>query len=81
MNDKNGGFDKVKTGTSIYRIGGDEFALISNTETYDVPLKINYGVTIRRNQGTFSELYVNADILLTDNKNDTYRELGLNRRK
>lgn len=33
--DSNGKKGKVETGTSIYRIGGDEFALISNSESYD----------------------------------------------
>lgn len=33
--DNNGKKGKVETGTSIYRIGGDEFALISNSESYE----------------------------------------------
>lgn len=32
--DKHGKKEKVQTGTHLYRIGGDEFALISDSETY-----------------------------------------------
>ncbi len=93
---------KILTGTSLYRIGGDEFSLISNTESLDdVILKmliikeevknidlnineifaINSGIVVRENNESYKELYKKADILLSEDKRDTYKVLGLDRRR
>lgn len=87
---------------NIYRIGGDEFALLSNVEKYEnvlIKIKviqeevrnidlsideifgINYGLVVRKNNETYKDLYQKADKLLSQDKDDTYKKLGLERRR
>lgn len=93
---------KVESGTCLYRIGGDEFVLISDTESYenaqikmmiiqdeirnmDLGLNeitgINYGLVEARDGETFRDLYLKADVLLSDSKKEFYQALGFERRK
>ena len=87
---------------NIYRIGGDEFALVSDVEKYEnvlIKIKviqeevrnidlsideifgINYGLVVRKNNETYKDLYQKADKLLSQDKDDTYKRLGLERRR
>lgn len=100
--DVSGKKNRVLTGTGIYRIGGDEFALISNSETLDdVLLKmliireevrnidlnineklgINYGIVERKANESFKDIYKKADDYLSRDKYETYKVLGLDRRR
>ena len=77
--DANGKMTKIETGTCIYRIGGDEFALISDNETYqDVLIKM---LSI---QNEIKNLDLNVDEPLNINygitertKNETFHDLYL----
>ena len=100
--DINGKKDRVLTGTDIYRVGGDEFALITNSEAFDdVLLKmliireevrnidlnineifgINYGIVERKANESFKDIYKKADDYLSKDKYETYKVLGLDRRR
>lgn len=100
--DINGKTQKLKTGSCVYRIGGDEFVLLSENESFENieikiilaqeevknlklnisdPIGINYGAVVRNNQQTIKDLYLEADHLLAIHKNETYKVLGLNRRR
>lgn len=93
---------RSETGSCLYRIGGDEFVLISDTESFESalikimiiqdeiknmdlgvkePIGLNYGLAKAKNGDTFRDLYLKADELLSQNKNEYYRTLGLDRRK
>ncbi len=100
--DATGKRSKVETGSCLYRVGGDEFVLISYSENLDnvriklaviqeevrnielninEPLGINYGVVAREGNETFQDLYLKADKYLSASKSETYKVLGLDRRK
>lgn len=100
--DVNGKRNKVETGSCLYRVGGDEFVLISYSENLDnvriklaviqeevrnidlninEPIGINYGVVAREGNETFQDLYLKADKFLSESKRETYKVLGLDRRK
>lgn len=100
--DSNGSPKKNLTGSCLYRIGGDEFVLISESEPLEniqakiliaqeevkninlninEPLVINCGLAVKENDETFKDLYLQADGLLSENKKETYKVLGLERRK
>ncbi len=101
---KDGIDEKQETGNCVYRIGGDEFAVIINTadmfevetriqlaakevESIDLkadekpPLGLNYGIVVRENSEDIDTLKEKADKLLSNNKRDMYKALGLDRRK
>jgi len=88
----------------VYRVGGDEFILISETKTKEeveeilrevaeqvelfefskykeTPTGINYGVTERTCGESLESLYVSADKKLLADKTDTYKKMGIERRK
>ena len=80
--DPTGKKTKIETGNKLYRVGGDEFILISDTESYQNAL---YKVMIIQdevshidlNLGTHEILGINYG-LLQSRKNDTYRDLYIN---
>ena len=80
--DPTGKKTKVATGNKLYRVGGDEFILISDTESYQNAL---YKVMIIQdevshidlNLGTHEILGINYG-LLQSKKDDTYRDLYIN---
>jgi len=93
---------KVDSGNRLYRIGGDEFALISKTKSYEDiqrkadtikkmveeldigvsdPIGINYGIVIGDKNKTLKDLTIEADSLLEKDKRETYKRLGLERRR
>ena len=93
---------KSETGSCLYRIGGDEFVLISDTESYEKalikimiiqdevrnmdlgvnePIGINYGLAMAQKGDTIRDLYLRSDELLSHNKTEYYRSMGLDRRK
>lgn len=100
--DNHGKNNKISTGSCLYRIGGDEFVLLSSSETYeDILIKImilrdeiknldlkinefigiNYGLVERNSDETIKDLYLRADGLLSKDKAETYKILGIDRRK
>lgn len=93
---------KVESGSYLYRVGGDEFVLISDTESYENALikmmiiqdevsnidlgvneiiGINYGLVKGKTGETVRDLYLKSDDLLSNNKREYYRLVGLDRRK
>ena len=77
--DKNGKKIKVKTGTSLYRIGGDEFTIISTTEDYDsvIAKMIAIQEEVKRLDLQVTDpLRINYGITQRNN-NETFRELYL----
>ncbi len=100
--DEKGKVKKIESGNRLYRIGGDEFALISRNESYETikekvnrikkeveeadigvnePIGINFGIVIGDKNKTFKELTIDADNLLSEDKRETYKRLGLERRR
>ena len=98
----NGKINKLETGSYLYRIGGDEYVLISYNESYESvndkieliqeevrnmdigvneSIGINYGLVVNTNSSSFKELYMEADSYLSENKRETYKALGLERRR
>ena len=101
--DEHGKIEKHYTGTCVYRIGGDEFALITPEplEVVETKVKlareeikmldlgiddnphldINYGIVAKEKEDKALDLSVKADELLREDKDRTYQETGLDRRK
>ena len=102
--DKDGALKKHKTTSCIYRIGGDEFALITKEEEQDsvelktellkeeaklidlgigerIAIGVNYGIAHKHKNEKFSDLFLQADNGLRDDKTKMYIKLGLDRRK
>ena len=94
--------DELDENEKIFRIGGDEFAIICLGEykdsiiekinranehlckkTFDLdipfPLHINYGVV--EDNKNFGSIYQQADYLMSENKTESYSNLGIERRK
>ena len=103
-NNSNNPYKKNKTGHCVYRIGGDEFVLLTNNEKIELtkikaqlaaeevammnlgvdeylPLGLNYGITIHTPESSIREVYMDADILLSENKRKTYEKHNIERRK
>lgn len=100
--DSTGKKNKCFTGSCLYRVGGDEFVLISNRDSFESiqikimiiqeevkkmdlnvseTLGINYGLVQGKNDETFRDLYLKADLLLSQNKSEYYKTTGYERRK
>lgn len=97
-------FQKEETGDSIYRIGGDEFVIVSQRKSPEMlelllelaaeeikkldldstellPIGINYGISEKTNGESIEFLYQEADKRMSRDKEETYKQLGLERRK
>ena len=85
---------KNETGDYLFRIGGDEFVLMSENKTFDEVneilnlgvkldshIGINYGISERTNNEDIQELYKLADKRLSNDKRKMYEKLNINRRK
>ena len=46
-----------------------------------LPLGLNYGITIHTPESSIREVYMDADILLSENKRKTYEKHNIERRK
>lgn len=100
--DNNGVMRRISTGLCLYRIGGDEFVLVSTSESKELikdkldmaceevkdidlgindTLGLNYGLSTSTGDKTIKEMYVEADKELSANKRETYKSLGLDRRR
>ena len=80
--DPTGKKTKVETGNKLYRVGGDEFILISDTESYQNAL---YKVMIIQDEVSHIDLGLDAKEILGVNygllqsrKDDTYHDLYVN---
>ena len=75
--DNNGNITKIKTGDQVFRIGGDEFAVISTEKSqYELSNIIEYftnNVTIT--------LPTEEDLILTNNKKIMYLKECIERRR
>lgn len=103
IEEKKGVFKKISTGSCVYRIGGDEFVLISNLYSLSdveekammlaeevknlkldvdesLMLGINYGIASRNFNESSRELYLDADKKLSNDKNNMYKVLKIDRR-
>lgn len=95
---------EIQTGDEIYRVGGDEFIIISKNKSEnlieiimeyvtlkieemklnvgsDVVKGINYGTVSRRGNESIEQLYKEADKKMSNDKQETYKKYGLNRRR
>lgn len=103
--DINNNISKLNYQSNLYRIGGDEFAVIMKginidemknrillavDEVKNIDLKIddpemflglNYGIAIRNSFENAEELCLQADKNLSFDKKESYKILGINRRK
>ena len=99
------GIEKINsTGHCIYRVGGDEFVLLTDKEDIevtkikaqlaaeevsrivldtneDIPLGLNYGIVEHLPGDKIKNTYINADMIMSEDKKQMYLHYGLERRK